>query len=60
MTLSGAPVIPPQSRYARQLPPGGALKLCRKLYRYHKSRPLGEGGCERSEQTEGVSAASLP
>ena len=24
-----------------------------------KSRPLGEGGCERSEQTEGVFAAAL-
>ena len=29
---------------------------CRKVPRQHKSRPLGEGGCERSEQTEGVSA----
>ena len=38
-----------------QLPQGDAFGRCRKLCRHHESRPLGEGGCERSEQTEGVS-----
>ena len=36
-------------------PQGDAFGRCRKLCRHHESRPLGEGGCERSEQTEGVS-----
>ena len=44
----------PLSRLRRQLPQGDALWQCRKVPRQHKSRPLGEGGCERSEQTEGV------
>ena len=35
-------------------PPRGRLWHCRKVCRHHQSRPLGEGGCERSEQTEGV------
>ena len=47
---------PPQSRLtARQLPQGDALWRYRKVSGQHESRPLGEGGCERSEQTEGVS-----
>ena len=41
-------------------PQGGAFGCAGNFTATAKSRPLGEGGCERSEQTEGVSAASLP
>ena len=45
-------ILPPQSKASS---PKDAFGGCRKLCRHHESRPLGEGGCERSEQTEGVS-----
>ena len=36
-------------------PKGGAFGQYRKLYRIPaESRPLGEGGCDQREQTEGV------
>ena len=37
------------------LPQGDGFSGGGQLYGIAKSRPLGEGGCERSEQTEGVS-----
>ena len=46
--------IPPQSRCARQLPQGDAFRGGSKLSGIAKSRPLGEGGCDQREQTEGV------
>ena len=48
--------IPPQALPC-QLPQGDAFALCRKLYATAKSRPLGEGGCDQREQTEGVTSA---
>ena len=49
-------VVYPLSQSLRlcQLPQGGAFRCCRKVPATAISRPLGEGGCERSEQTEGV------
>ena len=42
MTLSGAPVIPPQSRYARQLPQGGAFGCAGNFTATTKAVPLGK------------------
>ena len=36
-------------------PQGDAFWQCRKVTRHRESRPLGEGGCDQREQTEGVS-----
>ena len=41
--------------FLKGTPYGGTAKFLATA----KSRPLGEGGCERSEQTEGVFAAAL-
>ena len=60
---SGFFVCTPQSRLAPcQLPQGDALGTAVNFAFTAKSRPLGEGGCERSEQTEGVfyRSAALP
>ena len=55
--------VPPQSRLAPcQLPQGDAFGNAVNFAFTAKSRPLGEGGCERSEQTERVfyRSAALP
>ena len=40
-------------------PKGTPLRYAGNFAATAKSRPLGEGGCERSEQTEGVPRQSL-
>ncbi len=49
--LSGSK--PPQALRASS-PKGAPLRNAGNFAATAKSRPLGEGGCERSEQTEGV------
>ena len=44
---------PPQALRASS-PKGAPLRNAGNFAATAKSRPLGEGGCERSEQTEGV------
>ena len=48
------PKEPPQAHYVRSSPKGTPLRYAGNFTAIAKSRPLGEGGCDQREQTEGV------